>query len=99
MNKIALLFLIIAQFSFSQNFTEKPEDIKISVYPNPFSSYVSIESNGYEYDATLFKLTGEIIDIRFNVNGQIDTKELASGIYVLKLNLGNIEKSFKLIKE
>ena len=75
------------------------EAINIAVYPNPFTNYVSIETHGYAFDAVLYKLTGEVIELRYNDDEQINTKELASGIYVLKLNLGNIEKSFKLIKE
>jgi hypothetical protein len=99
MNKLVFLFLVVAQFGFSQNYTEVSEDIKVSVYPNPFKDYVSIDSNGYEYDVTLFKLTGEVIRLKYNGNGQIDTKDLASGLYVLKLNLGTTEKTFKLLKE
>jgi len=102
-----LLFVITFTSSYSQNYTENTqedikdviEDVKVKVYPNPFSDYISIDSDGYEYDPVLLTISGKQMDISYNSYGNIDTKELASGVYVLILNMGNYEKSFKLIKE
>ena len=104
---ITIFIVLFFQFSFSQSNSEyrtgdiadSIEDIKIKIYPNPFSDFVSIDTNGYEYDPLLYTITGKQVEISYNSYGNIDTKELASGVYVLILNMGNFEKSFKIVKE
>ncbi|MBI2258879.1 MAG: T9SS type A sorting domain-containing protein [Flavobacteriia bacterium] len=66
---------------------------KFSVYPNPFNDKIFIESNQSEY-IEIFSPTGTLIYKGQTVNKSIDTKDLSSGFYLLKIR----NKCIKMIK-
>jgi hypothetical protein len=74
--------------------------IESSVYPNPFSDFITIEFSNYE-EVTLevYNALGALV-----INQQIKTKRklnlsaLPAGMYYISLNKGNIKSRFKVIK-
>jgi len=75
---------------------------KITIYPNPASSQISIDfTNSEVKDAriSLHELSGKLIKSVEKVNEiiQIDTKELKSGIYLLKIQANDISHFKKII--
>ncbi|MEZ4781975.1 MAG: T9SS type A sorting domain-containing protein [Flavobacteriaceae bacterium] len=71
----------------------------VSIYPNPFADVVNIETNSKNVKLQLFDINGKELEAKFNKSNQLNTKNLASGVYFLKLKLENGEQTFKLIKE
>ena len=72
---------------------------KISIYPNPFKNVVNIQAEFYEFEVKLCDINGKDIEVEYLDFHQINTEDLAIGIYFLKIDFGNGEQTFKLIKE
>ncbi len=74
---------------------DNTNNVTISVYPNPFSDLINIQSNEVNSTAVLTDVNGKIVlSTKFNFNTTIDGSELSKGIYFLKVN----GKSTKLVK-
>ena len=71
----------------------------INVSPNPFTNYIKISNLEYEYEATMYDVLGNNIDVHYSEYNKIDTSRQASGIYFLTIDLGDIKQTFKLLKE
>jgi hypothetical protein len=78
-----------------------PGQQSVSVYPNPFTGEINIEnSQANSFSFRIYNSTGQMVyssatnesKIRVNLNS------LGEGTYFLKLNSGNNEQSFKLLK-
>lgn len=78
---------------------EEIETVDIDIYPNPFSNVINISSNNFEFEAQLFDVNGKELLVYFNAYNQINTQDLAIGIYFLKLDIGDGQKTFKIVKE
>lgn len=72
---------------------------EFNVSPNPFANYIKVSNLEYEYEATMYDVLGNSIDVHFSEYNKIDTTRLSSGIYFLTIDLGDIKQTFKLIKE
>ena len=70
----------------------------VNVFPNPFSDKITITSNGKDYKITLFDALGKQLSVHKTMDGTINTSDLASGMYLLKVASDISEKTFKLIK-
>lgn len=74
----------------------------ISVYPNPTSDFININSSEIEnFDVLIVDVNGRSI-INQNVAGnqtQIDFSNFANGIYILSINKNNQVETYKLIKK
>lgn len=70
----------------------------VDVFPNPFSNQITIRSNSQDYKVSMFDMLGKQLPIHKTLNGTIDTTDLSSGLYVLKVASGTTEKTFKLVK-
>jgi hypothetical protein len=72
-----------------------------NIYPNPFSNHVIIENNkNREYVLTILNNSGQIIrheQIESNTQ-TIDLSELKAGLYLLRVNDGELIKTMKIIK-
>lgn len=79
--------------------TPEIEIPEVNVYPNPFNNYIKITESEFEFDVTLFDVNGKMITINIGEDNLIDTSSLSSGVYILKLDFGDMEKSIKLIKD
>lgn len=74
------------------------EVFKAEVYPNPFSDTFYISLQGQAKDIKLYNILGSEINIKLEVNKNINTTTLSSGLYILKLKTETSEQTFKLIK-
>lgn len=85
-----------------QTLSLKSIDIQqqVSVYPNPVSSVLNIESKGEVIKYSIYNLNGSLIsDFRANSVNKIDVSKLNSGIYFLKLMSENKQiQTLKFIK-
>jgi len=61
------------------------ESIEIFVFPNPASESLHVELNGEISKITVFDLSGKIIRTESNAKKIIDTNDLKSGMYLLKI--------------
>jgi hypothetical protein len=75
---------------------------KISIYPNPTNGIINIKFNFQEIcNYQLYNIYGRTIKIG-NIENEkqtIDISNFAKGIYVLKIEVGNVIKYEKIIKE
>lgn len=95
--------------TFSTNATTNPgcdllsvseaELSKINVYPNPFKNIINIQAEFYEFEVRLYDINGKDIQVKILDFNQINTEDLSVGVYFLKIDFGNGEQTFKLIKE
>lgn len=83
----------------------KTESINIasqdwSVFPNPASEYINISSGIPILKAEVYNLQGELMIIKKGNIQQLNTSELKSGIYVIKISTKNssFTKKIKIIK-
>jgi len=78
-------------------------DTVIKVYPNPVKErvYFKIPSDETNLKVALFDMLGkQVLNGSVDaINNQIDISSLSKGMYLLKLNLKNTSKSFKIIKQ
>lgn len=81
-----------------------PEEIGLSVYPNPFSGLLQISSYaGMVKDFTLMDMNGRTLlhqDADASGNNSLNTENLPAGVYFLVLNTAKGEKVFaRVVKE
>jgi hypothetical protein len=80
-------------------------ELKITVYPNPTTGKVSIETNGTELSdqikLALFDIHGrQIINIQnADTNSEIDLTDRANGVYFLRVHTSNKVSDWKIIKQ
>lgn len=74
------------------------ERICISIYPNPFTDIITIQSEDEILMLQMFDALGKRIEITTNSN-KINTTNLKSGMYFLKVEGNNSIQIFKLIKD
>ncbi len=73
---------------------------EVRVYPNPFSSSISLESSSSINRITFYSIIGQPILTVNNPKGSINTDSVKSGLYLLKVESSNGKISFlKIIKE
>jgi len=74
-------------------------EFEISLYPNPTSGFLNINSEADNYSLQIFDLTGKIVINRTSLSEttQIDVSILTDGIYMIKLNNGSHHLTKKII--
>jgi hypothetical protein len=78
-------------FDPNKKSTESVNDFvteKISVYPNPTSGMIYIDSDK-SFDAVIYNYQGQVVLRRNNNDGQIDLSDLTAGIYFLEIREHN----------
>jgi photosystem II stability/assembly factor-like uncharacterized protein len=65
--------------------TQETDKMSVSIYPNPASDILNIETKGPLSIAQVFDLNGREIMTVFNPNNSININELNSGVYLIKL--------------
>ena len=70
----------------------------MSVGPNPFYDVISIESQLLNFDVKLYDSFGKQV-AQFKNQSQLDTSNLASGLYFLNVSSEGLQETFKLIKK
>lgn len=72
---------------------------ELTVYPNPFQNEIKINGiAGQSYQFQLWSIDGKIVKSGAVASGVIRTEELIPGMYLLKLNDGNLTKEIKMMK-
>jgi len=84
--------------------TANPEAIsKLRIYPNPTSRFITVETNNRNSNVaySLYDVSGKLLQANqtLNVNKQISLQSLATGIYMLQLNIDGDISMRKIIKE
>ena len=78
-------------------------DVIINIYPNPVKDklYIKLPSGDSPAILSLYDILGKEINIYniSNSNNVIDVLSIPKGIYIVKLELNTISKTFKLIKQ
>ncbi len=80
---------------------EGPQANEFSIYPNPAQNFVNVSSNGTMNSVKVVNLTGQVVYSSV-VNGQeiqINTGNMAEGMYLLQIETENGTSSQKLIIE
>lgn len=67
---------------------ETLEEKQISIYPNPTSEFLNIETNGNE-DFEIYTISGQIIVAGNIADNQINVANLQAGKYILKISDGD----------
>lgn len=70
-------------------------------YPNPVESLLNLQANSIIEQVKVFNLLGQEV-LQQNPNtleAQINTERLESGIYLMKVNIDGVEKSFRIVKK
>lgn len=87
--------------SFSQiAVVEKISDIHFKVQPTVVNGPIDIKSNNSEYVLRLFDMSGNLVseDKINDFESRLDFSYLLSGVYILRLETGSYQESFKIIK-
>ena len=94
----ALNALSYVQSLSNESFTSF-ENIKI--YPNPVNEKLNIKflANHYNFNISIYDITGRFIKEYNNINDSIDVSQLKNGVYVLYINFDNKRIIKKFIKE
>ena len=86
------------QYDETHGLDEKPSNT-LTVYPNPASDFVLVESTETVNDYEIYNITGAMV-CRSQVTAKsfhIDLRGLPNGTYLLQLNQGNRIKTQKLV--
>jgi hypothetical protein len=77
---------------------ESPIVVDFDIYPNPANEYIKISSLSANDMAEIYDATGKLIK-RQNASGEINTSDLPSGMYIVRLvsNLGEYKTKKLLI--
>lgn len=70
-------------------------------FPNPVKDQINLQAGTEIENITLFNLLGQkVMDVQpGRMNTQIDLNHLSSGVYLMKVNLNGVEKTYKIVKE
>lgn len=79
---------------------EQEENTALQVYPNPFTNQLTLQGN--IVSVNVYSADGKLIETVFNNSREahmnISTAHYAPGIYLVKLNTGNMVKTHTLMK-
>lgn len=77
------------------------DDNNFTYYPNPTKNILNLSYNKEISNVEVFNLIGQkVSETKLNANsGQVDTSNLASGAYFVKVTSNNASKTIKVIKE
>lgn len=78
----------------------------ISIYPNPFNSFINInleDANNRIIDVRLYSIEGKLLNNYSNINANNnlyidDLDKLSKGVYILQININNIKYIRKIFK-
>lgn len=79
------------------------EETSMKIYPNPVKHFFTILGNGdnfKEYNVHIYTILGnKILEKRELISNKIDVSNLVKGVYLLKIQKGNQEKTIKFMKQ
>ena len=84
------------------NTNDLENNLGLSIYPNPTSGIVSIKSKQLvNANVTVYDLNGRVL-LSTNINGtssEINMSNLASGMYLFKVQAGNSAFTKRIVKQ
>lgn len=73
---------------------------KISLYPNPADSQITLNNIDNNSQITIFDLCGKkLLEIKNPSNNNIDVSQLKKGIYFIEVNTNNVKNTLKFVKK
>ncbi len=80
---------------------ENPIAYSLKYYPNPVKNILNLSNDKEISEVQVYNMLGQKVMSRTinAVNGQLDLAHLASGNYILKVDIDGISKTIKIIKE
>ena len=90
------------EFGVFSTFSSKENNLTdFTVYPNPATDFVNINSADSIDSYRIYDLTGRVVkrSSPYTNNFRIDVTSLNKGVYMVKLNSGDKTGSIKLIKD
>ena len=81
---------------------ENVVELDLNIYPNPVSNEIKLTIPEEDVvSITIYDILGKLVNqgLLTNANPNMDVSSLSQGIYIAKLQSGNISKTIKLIKE
>lgn len=76
---------------------DKVEDLSFSVYPNPTTGIVNIQTEGTVENAAVYDVSGR--SLLQTESNTIDIQNLSNGVYILKVTVDGVVKTTKIIKQ
>jgi hypothetical protein len=75
---------------------ESLSNISLTIYPNPATDIITIETDEQVTNVELFSSIGQKINVTTNAKQQINISDLAAGAYSLIIHTtnGNVQKRF-----
>lgn len=111
MKKLLFVLFMALLPIYSTNFTANasetsgvPEEYKspVTVTPNPFSNVINIhvDNQGMEYTVRVYNTLGQLVmkTKSSEENITIDTKNWASGVYILRITLNGEDYDVRIVK-
>jgi len=77
---------------------ETEESQNCSVYPNPFTSNITIVANG-AFTFSVLDVTGKVLEKGEANNEAKVCENLSSGLYMIQINQNQLSKTFSVIKK
>jgi hypothetical protein len=79
---------------------EADSNLEISVYPNPINDILNLNASENITNVTVYDMLGKVVkNIDFNaLTLSVNTADLASGSYMVKVAMGNRSKMVKVLK-
>lgn len=77
------------------------KNISLRFYPNPVIDYLNVDHSSNIDAIEIYNITGQKVatqSVKSN-SGSVDMRKLASGLYIVKVNVGKESKSFKVMKK
>ena len=79
--------------------TEYINGIEISIYPNPCTDYLYLESDVIVDNIFFYDIKGQLISVEKPENEKVNISSLNSGIYFMKIIISGKTKVLKIIKQ
>ncbi|MBD8346528.1 leucine-rich repeat domain-containing protein [Dysgonomonas sp. HGC4] len=79
--------------------TPELDNSPVSIYPNPVTDILYLESGASISEVQVYSTNGKMVLKQANVGSSINVGHLASGTYVLKLQIGDKSYTHKMIKK
>ncbi len=71
----------------------------VSIYPNPATDMISITTSENIQRVEIFNMQGQLVKAESGAVNNISVKDLANGLYTLKLTTDNGTSIHKIIKK
>lgn len=78
------------------------QDLNVVVVPNPFDSWISIETSAFVERVELIDVFGKVVlerELNSELHVSLSTNQLASGMYILRVWKQGIPTTLRLLKE